>query len=114
MIARENKPSTIPAAQTLDLAGLAEYGEGSVVSRTLIKNDAGTVTLFAFDLGQELSEHTVPFDAFAQILEGEAEFVIGGITCQASVGQAVLMPANIPHSVRARARFKMLLSLIRL
>ena len=105
--------SKIQESQTLDLAGLVEYNEGAVVSRTLIENDAGTVTLFAFDAGQGLSEHAAPFDALVQVIDGQGEFVIGGKSCQVGSGQIILMPANIPHAVRAIGRFKMLLTMLR-
>ena len=105
--------SRMPAAKVLELAGLVEYAEGSIVSRTLVDNDAGTVTLFAFDEGQGLSEHTTPFDALVHVLDGEGEFVIGGEANSVCAGRAILMPADIPHAVKATARFKMLLSMLR-
>jgi len=97
----------------LQPAGLVDYQDGAVVSRTLIKKQTGTVTLFAFDAGEELSEHTAPFDAVVQILDGEVELIIGGEAVRASAGQTVLMPANVPHSVHATAPLKMLLAMIR-
>lgn len=103
----------MPASEAVTLAALVEYGEGAVVSRTLAKNDAGTLTVFAFDEGQELSEHSAPFDALVQILDGDVELTIGGESVPATAGQAVLMPANIPHAVKATSRFKMLLTMIR-
>ena len=90
-----------------------EYAEASIVSKTIVDNDAGTLTLFAFDAGQSLSEHTAPFDAVVEILDGEAELTIGGEAVTASAGQMVIMPANVPHAVRAAQRFKMLLTMIR-
>lgn len=84
-----------------------------MVSRTLAKATGGSVTLFAFDIGQELSEHTAPFDALVQVLDGEVALTIGGAPVVAHAGETVLMPANIPHAVRAQARFKMLLTLVR-
>ena len=105
--------SGIESSRAFDLTQLVEYGEGSVVSRTLIENNAGTVTLFAFDAGQGLSEHTAPYDALVQIVDGAAEFTIGGDVCKLESGQIVLMPANIPHGVRATSRFKMLLTMLR-
>jgi quercetin dioxygenase-like cupin family protein len=90
-----------------------DYVPGSIVSRTLVKNPAGTVTLFSFDAGQSLSEHTAPFDALVQILDGKAELTIGGKAVLASAGQTVLMPANVPHAVHAVERFKMLLVMVR-
>lgn len=105
--------STAPRAQVLDLADLAQYQEGSVVSRQITKAEAGNVTLFAFDAGQELSEHTAPFDALVHILEGEAEVRISDQPFQVHAGQAILLPANEPHALKATARFKMLLTMIR-
>lgn len=105
--------STAPKAQILELADLAQYQEGSVVSRQITKAEAGNVTLFAFDAGQELSEHTAPFDALVHILDGEAEVRISGQPFQVHAGQAIILPANEPHAVKATARFKMLLTMIR-
>jgi quercetin dioxygenase-like cupin family protein len=105
--------SAMPAAQAVALADLVAYQPGAVVSRTLVKKNAGTVTLFAFDVGQGLSEHTAPFDAIAEILDGEAELTIGGKEVVARTGQAVLMPANIPHALSATTPFKMLLVMVR-
>jgi quercetin dioxygenase-like cupin family protein len=93
--------------------GLVNYQEGAVVSRTLLKRAGGTITLFAFDDGQGLSEHTAPFDAVVQVLEGEAEVTIAGTPLTAATGAMVLLPANQPHAVHARMRFKMLLTMIR-
>jgi len=89
------------------------YAEGSIVSRTLIKSKAGTITLFAFDTGQELSEHSTPFDAFVQVLDGQVCLTIGGEDLTVNTGETVVMPANIPHAVKATTRFKMLLTMIR-
>lgn len=104
---------SLSAAEAVSLAALVAYQDGSVVSRTLVKRDTGTVTLFAFDEGQGLSEHTAPFDAFVHILEGEAEITIASNPLRARAGEVVLMPANQPHALRAVTRFKMLLTLIR-
>ena len=90
-----------------------EYSKDSVVSKTLKQNPAGTITLFAFDTGQELSEHSAPFDAVVQIIEGEGHFIIGGEDHNLTEGQLVIMPANVPHAVRAEQRFKMLLVMLR-
>jgi quercetin dioxygenase-like cupin family protein len=106
-------PSEMPAAATISPLGLAGYQEGAVVSRTLLKRAGGTITLFAFDEGQSLSEHTAPFDAVAHILEGEAEITIAGTPLNVAAGEIVLMPAHQPHAVIARTRFKMLLTMIR-
>jgi quercetin dioxygenase-like cupin family protein len=104
---------TLPARVAVDLATLVSYQDGAVVSRTLVKKKACTVTAFAFDAGQSLSEHTAPFDAIVQVLDGAVELVIGGKAVEAKAGQTVLMPANVPHAVNAKARFKMLLLMIR-
>jgi quercetin dioxygenase-like cupin family protein len=90
-----------------------EYASGSVVSKTLLDKKAGTLTLFSFDSGQGLSEHTSPYDATIQVIDGEAMLNIGGKQVKACAGEMVIMPANIPHSVRAEKRFKMLLIMIR-
>lgn len=103
----------MPAGEAVDLAALVDYGGAAVVSRTLAENRAGTVTLFAFDAGQGLSEHSAPFDALVHVLEGEVELTIGGKAVVARAGQIVLMPANVPHAVKATARFKMLLTMLR-
>jgi quercetin dioxygenase-like cupin family protein len=103
----------MPIAEVTHLKDLVNYQEGAVVSRTLISRPTGTVTLFAFDEGQGLSEHTAPFDALAHLLEGEAEIVVSGKPLPAKIGEAVLMPANQPHSLKALTRFKMLLTMIR-
>ena len=98
----------LPAAEAVDLAEAVAYAPGSVVSRTIAENEAGTLTLFAFDAGQGLSEHSAPFDALVQVLDGEVELTIGGQAVRATAGQVVVMPANVPHAVEAVARFKML------
>jgi quercetin dioxygenase-like cupin family protein len=103
----------LPTAQAIKLADLVNFQDNSVVSRTLLKKKSGTITLFAFGEGQALSEHTVPFHAFVQVLDGEAEFVIGGKSILATAGQTVVMPANVPHAVNAVRAFKMLLTMIR-
>jgi len=103
----------IPIAVIVRLIDLVNYQEGAVVSRTLVNRATGTITLFAFDEGQGLSEHTAPFDALAYLLEGEAEIVIAGKPLRTTAGEGVLMPANQPHSLKALARFKMLLTMIR-
>jgi quercetin dioxygenase-like cupin family protein len=105
--------SEMPAAAPVAPLTLAAYQEGAVVSRTLLKRAGGTITLFAFDEGQSLSEHTAPFDAVACVLEGEAEIIIAGTPLRVPAGEIVLMPANQPHAVNARTRFKMLLTMIR-
>ena len=102
-----------PTAQILRIADLVEYQAGSVVSRLVVKAEAGSVTLFAFDEGQDLSEHTVPFDALAHVLEGEVEIKIAGAPFRLGSGDAIVMPASRPHAVRAVSRFKMLLTMLR-
>lgn len=103
----------MPAAAVNRLLELVSYQDGAVVSRTLVHRTTGTVTLFAFDEGQGLSEHTAPFDALAHVLEGSAEIVVSGKLLLTKGGEAVLMPANQPHSLKAITRFKMLLTMIR-
>lgn len=90
-----------------------EYSPGSVVSKTLKQNPAGTITLFAFDAGQWLSEHSAPFDAVVQVIDGEGLFTIGGEEHKLKEGQLIIMPANVPHAVKAVRRFKMLLTMLR-
>ena len=105
--------STAPKAVVLPLADLAAYQEGAIVSRQITKAEAGNVTLFAFDAGQELSEHTAPFDALVHLLDGEAEITISGQPFHLKTGEAIIMPANQPHAVKATKQFKMLLTMIR-
>ena len=102
-----NKGVPIPMA---DAVG---YAEGAIISKTLLDKPAGTLTLFSFDVGQGLSEHTAPYDATVQILEGAAAITIDGKTQTVSAGELIIMPANIPHALRAEERFKMLLIMIR-
>ena len=97
----------------LVVSDLIAYQEGAVVSRTLIDKKGGTVTIFAFDEGQGLSEHTAPFDAMAQILDGEVEIKISGQPFHLKTGEMIVMPANQPHSLRSITAFKMMLIMIR-
>ena len=99
----------IPDSEALKLAELVAVGDGAVVSRTLAKGKSGTLTLFAFDAGQELSEHSAPFDAYVQVLMGAVAITIDGNPVEANEGDVVLMPANIPHGLKALTPFKMLL-----
>lgn len=99
--------------QTMGMVGLVEYQAGSVVSKTLVDKSTGTVTLFAFDKGQGLSEHTAPFDALVLILDGEAEVTISGLPQKVKSGEIIIMPANAPHALRALHRFKMMLVMIK-
>ena len=103
----------IETATTADLADLIGYQKDAVVSKTIIEKKTGTVTLFAFDQGQGLSEHTAPFDAMVQVLDGEVEIRIAGQPHQVTTGQIIIMPANEPHALKAIAPFKMLLTMIR-
>jgi quercetin dioxygenase-like cupin family protein len=106
-------PGAIEEATALKLDELVDYGEGAVVSRTLAKGPAGTLTIFAFDEGQELSEHSAPFDAYVTVLEGRARLTIGGQPVQVEVGEVVLMPAGVPHAVAGEGRFKMMLVMLK-
>jgi quercetin dioxygenase-like cupin family protein len=103
----------IAEAQAFPLLGLVNYQEGSVVSRVILKRDKGNVTVFAFDEGQGLSEHTSPFDALVQAIEGEAEVTVAGKPIALRAGEVVLLPAEKAHAVKATARFKMVLTMIR-
>jgi quercetin dioxygenase-like cupin family protein len=105
-------PTTL-RAQTLKIAELVDYQVGSVVSRIVVKAETGNVTLFAFDEGQELSEHTAPFDALVHVLDGEVEIKISGKLFHLRTADAIVMPAGEPHAVKAVTRFKMLLTMIR-
>jgi len=98
---------------TTNLKGLIAYQEGSIVSREIIKKPVGTVTVFAFDQGQGLSEHTAPFDAMVNVIEGEAEIMISGKAHKVKEGEFIIMPANQPHAVQAQKRFKMMLVMVR-
>jgi len=102
-----------PLAEAARLSDLLEYQDGAIVSRTLLKTHAASATLFAFDAGQALSEHTAPFDALVQVLDGLTEVTISGTPHQVVAGEAILMPANEPHALVAGERFKMMLTMIR-
>jgi quercetin dioxygenase-like cupin family protein len=95
------------------MADLVAYQDGSVVSRIIVKKGTGNVTVFAFDRGQGLSEHTTPFDALVQILDGAAEITVGGAPYALRAGEMIVMPANVPHALKANERFKMALTMIR-
>lgn len=99
--------------RTLKVVDLIEYQEGSVVSREIIRKETGTVTIFAFDKGEGLSEHTTPFDAMVQVVDGKAEIVISGNKNIVNAGEMIIMPANDPHALNALERFKMVLTMIR-
>jgi quercetin dioxygenase-like cupin family protein len=100
-------------AQAANLTNLINYQDDAVVSRTIIDKPTGTVTLFAFDQNQGLSEHTAPYDALVQILEGEATITISSKPIQLKQGEATIMPANKPHALTAKTKLKMLLTMIR-
>ncbi|MGA2121727.1 MAG: cupin domain-containing protein [Methanoregula sp.] len=106
---RKNEPL---AGRVLDPKELIAYQDGSVVSRMLVYKKTGIITLFAFDAGEGLSEHTAPFDAIATIIDGEAEITIDKNTFVLNEGQLIIMPANIPHALKAGKRFKMILTMI--
>jgi quercetin dioxygenase-like cupin family protein len=112
-VATGQQKNSIIAAKPERLAELVQYQEGSIVSREILKRPTGTVTLFAFSEGQGLSEHTAPFDALVQVLDGEAHITIGGAPVSVVSGQGVVMPANVPHALHAQKRFKMMLVMIR-
>ena len=100
-------------AETLSMKELADYQQGAVVSKEILKKETGTVTVFAFDQGQGLSEHTAPFDALVAILDGKAEIIISGKAHEVSEGEMIIMPADEPHALKANERFKMMLVMIR-
>jgi len=108
------KPGTSkPHGHVVQLASLADYQADAVVSHEIIRQKAGTVTLFAFDKGQGLSEHTAPFDALVQVIDGAAEITLGGTAHRLATGQMLIMPAGVPHALTALRPFKMLLTMIR-
>ena len=106
-------PNELQPAIVVKTIDLVNYQQGSVVSRTIVKKGTGTLTLFAFDEGQGLSEHTTPFDALAHVVDGTAEITIAGTPQTLHAGEMILLPANQPHSVKAPQRFKMILTMIR-
>jgi len=99
--------------QAGNAAGLVQYQEGSIVSREIVRKETGTVTVFAFDKGQGLSEHTAPFDALVHVLDGSAAITISGEEHPVKAGELIIMPANKPHALLAKERFKMMLVMIR-
>ncbi|MEH0023130.1 MAG: cupin domain-containing protein [Desulfobacter sp.] len=103
----------IPFSQAVNITALVDYEEGRVVSRTLSAKPHVNITLFAFDQGEEISAHTSPGDAMVQVLDGTARITIGSDTLDATTGQVVVMPANVPHTVYAESRFKMLLTVVK-
>jgi quercetin dioxygenase-like cupin family protein len=109
---KEKDPKAL-VAEVNRLVDLVAYQKGSVVSRTVIDKKAGTITLFSFDEGQALSEHTAPYDALVHLLDGEAEIFISGNPFRLKEGEMIIMPANQPHTLKAAKRFKMLLVMIK-
>jgi quercetin dioxygenase-like cupin family protein len=109
----EQDQKAVSVAEVKQLVDLLQYQDGSIVSRVLLKNKGGTVTLFAFDTGEGLSEHTAPFDALVVVTDGEAEVEIAGEGFRVRQGETIILPANQPHAVKATAKFKMLLIMIR-
>lgn len=105
--------STAPKSEVLNIASLADYQTGAVVSRQISKAEGGNVTMFAFDEGQELTEHIAPYDALVHVLDGEAEIIISGKASHLKAGEVIIMPANQPHAVKAAKKFKMLLTMIK-
>ena len=101
-----------PEFKLVNLKKDIEYSADSIVSKTILERDSGTVTLFSFDEGQNLSEHTAPFDSILQVLEGEAQVIIGGKITSVEENELIIMPADVPHSVKAIRKFKMLLIMI--
>lgn len=108
-----NQKTGLPHSETANLLSLTDYQQGSIVSRVIVGKSAGNITAFSFDKGQCLSEHTAPFDALVQVIEGIAEIIIGGKPYALHSGDIILMPANIPHAVKAPERFKMLLTMLK-
>jgi quercetin dioxygenase-like cupin family protein len=100
-------------SKTIKVADLLDYQEGAVVSREIIRKDTGTVTIFAFDKGEGLSEHTAPFDAMVQVIDGKAEITISGAKNILEKGDMIIMPANDPHALFALEKYKMILTMIR-
>ncbi|MDP2919177.1 MAG: cupin domain-containing protein [Dehalococcoidia bacterium] len=113
MPGKEKQPSVVNIAQVNRLVEMVDYQAGAIVSKTLLEKKTGTLTLFAFDQGQGLSEHTAPFDAFVYIIDGESEVTISGKPYRLHTGEAIVMPASEPHALKAIERFKMMLVMIR-
>jgi len=104
---------SVKPAEVTNLLDLLQYQDSSIVSRVLLKNKGGTATLFAFDAGEGLSEHTAPFDALVVVTDGDAEVDIAGESFRVRRGETIILPANRPHAVKATTKFKMLLIMIR-
>jgi quercetin dioxygenase-like cupin family protein len=104
--------SDLPTGEALELSGLVSYTESGIASRVILRSRGGNVTLFSFDAGQELSEHTAPFDALVMVLEGALTLTVGGTPVRAIAGSAVRLPANVPHAIESPARSKMVLVML--
>jgi quercetin dioxygenase-like cupin family protein len=113
IIMSDQDQNPVRLAEVKQLVDLLQYHDGSIVSRVLLKNKGGTVTLFAFDVGEGLSEHTAPFDALVVVTDGEADIDIAGESFRVQQGGSIILPANRPHAVRAATKFKMMLIMIR-
>lgn len=100
-------------SKVFDFAGSVEYAEGAIVSKTILKKESGNISLFAFARGESLSEHTAPFDALIQVVDGKGEVIIGGKSFILGPGESIIMPANVPHAVKAVEKFKMVLTMIK-
>ena len=100
-------------SRAINASGFVQYSDNSIVSKQLIKQETGTITLFAFDKSQSLSEHTAPFDAFVQVVDGKAEFIIDGKPVIVSKDEFIILPSNVPHAVNAVEQFKMLIVMIK-
>ena len=105
--------NTIETSKLFSTAESIEYADGSVVSKTILKKPTGNITLFAFDMGEGLSEHSSPYEALVQLLDGKSEIIIGGTSYILQTGQSIILPANIPHSLKATEKFKMMLTMIK-
>lgn len=102
-----------PKSEAFTFKGSVDYSDGAIVSKTVLKKQTGNISLFAFAKGEALSEHTAPFDALIQVVDGKGEIIIGGKSNMLETGQSIIMPANIPHAVKAIEKFKMVLTMIK-
>jgi quercetin dioxygenase-like cupin family protein len=106
-------PNEFEKSKTFSYSESVDYAEGAIVSKTVLKKESGNISLFAFAKGEALSEHTAPFDALIQVVDGEGEIIINGKSHYLKTGQSIILPANIPHAVKAPERFKMVLIMIK-
>jgi quercetin dioxygenase-like cupin family protein len=106
-------PNEFPRSSEFDYSSSVEYADGAIVSKTVLKKEAGNISVFAFDKGEALSEHTASFDAVIDIVDGKAEIIIDGKSYFLEAGRSIILPANIPHAVKAIERFKMVLTMIK-